>query len=401
MRVEPLPRRSSFEAEETTGNKMKRLPALHFAAALILFGAVSADAADTINTQGPTVRVEKLAGGLDHPWAVEVLPDGAYLVTERPGRMRIIRDGKLSEPIGNVPKVSARGQGGLMDVALAPDFATSRKLYFTAAIAKAQGSGTEAFSATLSRDEKRLDAVTPVFTMRRFTSGNIQYGSRIAIAPDGTLFISVGDRGDRDRSQDWQDDAGSIIHINADGSIPTDNPFKDGGKALPEIWSKGHRNPQGITFDTKDGKLYTVEHGARGGDEINQLEAGKNYGWPIITYGRDYSGAEIGEGTAKKGLEQPLYYWDPSIAPGALAVYRGAMFPEWDGNFIVAALKFELLSRMQRDESGAFVAEERLFEGEYGRIRDVIVAPDGALLMVTDEDDGALLRVSRAQASNG
>ncbi|EGE56049.1 UNVERIFIED_ORG: glucose/arabinose dehydrogenase [Rhizobium esperanzae] len=380
---------------------MKRLPALHFAAALILFGAVSADAADTINTQGPTVRVEKLAGGLDHPWAVEVLPDGAYLVTERPGRMRIIRDGKLSEPIGNVPKVSARGQGGLMDVALAPDFATSRKLYFTAAIAKAQGSGTEAFSATLSRDEKRLDAVTPVFTMRRFTSGNIQYGSRIAIAPDGTLFISVGDRGDRDRSQDWQDDAGSIIHINADGSIPTDNPFKDGGKALPEIWSKGHRNPQGITFDTKDGKLYTVEHGARGGDEINQLEAGKNYGWPIITYGRDYSGAEIGEGTAKKGLEQPLYYWDPSIAPGALAVYRGAMFPEWDGNFIVAALKFELLSRMQRDESGAFVAEERLFEGEYGRIRDVIVAPDGALLMVTDEDDGALLRVSRAQASNG
>ncbi|ARM13300.1 MULTISPECIES: PQQ-dependent sugar dehydrogenase [Rhizobium] len=380
---------------------MKRLPALHFAAALILFGAVSADAADTINTQGPTVRVEKLAGGLDHPWAVEVLPDGAYLVTERPGRMRIIHDGKLSEPIGNVPKVSARGQGGLMDVALAPDFATSRKLYFTAAIAKAQGSGTEAFSATLSRDEKRLDAVTPVFTMRRFTSGNIQYGSRIAIAPDGTLFISVGDRGDRDRSQDWQDDAGSIIHINADGSIPTNNPFKDGGKALPEIWSKGHRNPQGITFDTKDGKLYTVEHGARGGDEINEPEAGKNYGWPIITYGRDYSGAEIGEGTAKKGLEQPLHYWDPSIAPGALAVYRGAMFPEWDGNFVVAALKFQLLSRMQRDESGAFVAEERLFEGEYGRIRDVIVAPDGALLMVTDEDDGALLRVSRAEADNG
>ncbi|ACE92106.1 glucose/sorbosone dehydrogenase protein [Rhizobium phaseoli] len=379
---------------------MKRLPALHFAAALILFGAVSADAADTINTQGPTVRVEKLAGGLDHPWAVEVLPDGAYLVTERPGRMRIIRDGKLSEPIGNVPKVSARGQGGLMDVALAPDFATSRKLYFTAAIAKAQGSGTEAFSATLSRDEKRLDAVTPVFTMRRFTSGNIQYGSRIAIAPDGTLFISVGDRGDRDRSQDWQDDAGSIIHINADGSIPADNPFKE-DKALPEIWSKGHRNPQGITFDTKDGKLYTVEHGARGGDEINQLEAGKNYGWPIITYGRDYSGAEIGEGTAKKGLEQPLYYWDPSIAPGALAIYRGAMFPEWDGDFIVAALKFQLLSRLQRDESGAFVAEERLFEGEYGRIRDVIVAPDGALLMVTDEDDGALLRISRAEADNG
>ncbi|WHO74811.1 PQQ-dependent sugar dehydrogenase [Rhizobium sp. BT03] len=380
---------------------MKRLSAFHFAAALVLLGTASADAADTVNTQGPTVRVEKLADGLDHPWAVEVLPDGAYLVTERPGRMRIIRDGKVSDPIGGVPKVSARGQGGLMDVALAPDFATSRKLYFTAAIANGQGSGTEAFSATLSADEKVLDAVTPVFTMRRFTSGNIQYGSRIAIARDGSLFISVGDRGDRDRSQDWRDDAGSIIHINADGSIPADNPVKDGGKALPEIWSKGHRNPQGITFDTMDGKLYTVEHGARGGDEINEPEAGKNYGWPIITYGRDYSGAEIGEGTAKKGLEQPLHYWDPSIAPGALTVYRGAMFPEWDGNFLVAALKFQLLSRMQRDESGVFVAEERLFEGEYGRIRDVIVAPDGALLMVTDEDNGALLRVSRAEANNG
>ncbi|ACI56011.1 glucose sorbosone dehydrogenase [Rhizobium leguminosarum bv. trifolii WSM2304] len=378
-----------------------RTSAFHFAAALVLHGAAYADAAETVNTQDLAVRVDKLADGLEHPWAVEVLPDGAYLVTERPGRMRIIRDGKVSSPIDGVPKVSARGQGGLMDVALAPDFATSRKLYFTAAIANGQGSGTEAFSATLFADEKALNAVTPVFTMQRFTSGNIQYGSRIAIARDGSLFISVGDRGDRDRSQDWRDDAGSIIHINADGSIPADNPFKDGGKALPEIWSKGHRNPQGITFDSKDGKLYTVEHGARGGDEINQPEAGKNYGWPIITYGRDYSGAEIGEGTAKKGLEQPLHYWDPSIAPGALAVYRGAMFPEWDGNFIVAALKFQLLSRMQRDESGAFVAEERLFEGEYGRIRDVIVAPDGALLMVTDEDNGALFRVSRAEANNG
>ncbi|EJZ19662.1 PQQ-dependent sugar dehydrogenase [Rhizobium sp. Pop5] len=380
---------------------MNRISAFHFAAALVLASAVSADAADTVNTQGPTLHVEKLADGLEHPWAVEVLPDGGYLVTERPGRMRIVRDGKVSVPIGGVPKVSDRGQGGLMDVALAPDFKTSRKLYFTAAIANRKGSGTEAFSATLSADEKRLEAVTPVFTMRLFTSGSIQYGSRIAIAPDGSLFISVGDRGDRDRSQDWKDDAGSIVHINADGSIPADNPFKDGGRALPEIWSKGHRNPQGITFDAKDGKLYTVEHGARGGDEINQPEPGKNYGWPIITYGRDYSGAKIGEGTAKEGLEQPLHYWDPSMAPGALVVYRGAMFPEWDGNFLVAALKFQLLSRMQRDESGAFVAEERLFEGEYGRIRDVIVAPDGALLMVTDEDDGALLRISRAEANNG
>jgi glucose/arabinose dehydrogenase len=379
---------------------MKRLPALHFAATLAAATAIVhpalAQSADTVETKEVTVRVEKVAEGLEHPWAVEVLPDGGYLVTERPGRMRIVRDGKVSDPISGVPKVSARGQGGLLDVALAPDFAASRRLYFTAATATSRGSGTQAFTATLSRDERSLEGVKPIFTMRRFTPGNIQYGSRIAIARDGTLFISVGDRGDRDRSQDWQDDAGSIVHIDADGGIPADNPFKDGGKALPEIWSKGHRNPQGITFDAADGKLYTVEHGARGGDEINRPEAGKNYGWPIITYGRDYSGAEIGEGTAKEGLEQPLHYWDPSIAPGALAVYHGGMFPEWDGDFLVAALKFQLLSRMQRDASGAFVAEERMFRGDYGRIRDVVVAPDGALLMVTDEDDGALLRVSRA-----
>ncbi|WP_283194194.1 PQQ-dependent sugar dehydrogenase [Rhizobium sp. AN80A] len=369
--------------------------------------SIPAMAADTVDTKKVRVQVETIASGLENPWAVAALPDGGYLVTERPGRLRIVRDGKLSAPISGVPKVSARSQGGLLDVELAPDFATSRVLYLTAATVGDGGSGTEAFSATLSDDGTALENVKSIFKMRKFTSAGLQYGSRIAIARDGSLFISVGDRGDRDRSQDWGDDAGSIVHINADGSIPADNPFKDGGplkdggKPLPEIWSKGHRNPQGIAFDAADGKLYTVEHGARGGDEINGIEPGKNYGWPIITYGRDYSGVEIGEGTAKKGLEQPLYYWDPSIAPGALAIYRGKMFPEWDGDFLVAALKFQMLSRMQRDDSGAFVAEERMFDGAYGRMRDVVVAPDGALLIVTDEDDGALLRVSRAPADNG
>lgn len=363
--------------------------------------SVQAFAADVVQTKKVEVQVETIAEGLEHPWALAILPDGAYLVTERPGRMRIIRDGKLSAPISRVPEVRNRGQGGLLDVELAPDFATSRTIYFTAATTNKNGSGTEAFRASLSADEKTLENVKSIFAMRRFTSGNIQYGSRIAVAADGSVFISIGDRGDRDRSQDWKDDAGAIVHINADGSIPNDNPFKDGSKTLPEIWSKGHRNPQGIAFDTADGKLYTVEHGARGGDEINHVEPGKNYGWPVITYGRDYSGAEIGEGTAKEGLEQPLYYWDPSIAPGALAIYHGKMFPEWDGDFLVAALKFQLLSRMQRDGTGAFVAEERMFDGSYGRMRDVVVAPDGALLIVTDEDNGAILRVSRAPGGNG
>lgn len=373
--------------------------ALTAGAAFAMAGA--AYAADRVQTKDVAVSVETLATGLDHPWAVEVMPDGAYLVTERPGNIRIIRDGEVSEPLAGMPEVSARGQGGLMDVALAPDFAQSRIFYFTAAIANNQGSGTEAFSAKLSADERTLEDVKPIFTMAKFTGGNIQYGSRIAIAGDGSLFISVGDRGSRDRSQDFKDDAGSIVHVNADGTIPADNPFRDGAKARPEIWSKGHRNPQGITFDAADGNLYTVEHGARGGDEINLIAPGKNYGWPVITYGVDYSGAKIGEGTAKEGLEQPLHYWDPSIAPGAIAVYRGKMFPEWDGDMLVAALKFQLLSRMQRDDSGKFVGEERMFEGQYGRIRDITVAPDGALLMVTDESDGALLRVARAVNQDG
>lgn len=373
------------------------------ALAVVLSGFTPAIAAppEDVSTQEVRVHVETIVDGLDHPWAVEVLPDGAFIMTERAGRLRIVRDGKVGDPIGGLPKVHARGQGGLMDVALAPDFASSRKIYLTASIPKSNGSGTALYSATLSGNERRLEDLKQLFAMNRFTSENIHYGSRIAIAPDGSLFIGIGDRGNRDRSQDWQDHAGSIIHINADGSIPSSKPDSGGSKGLPEIWSKGHRNPQGITFDSADGTLYTVEHGARGGDEINAPEPGRNYGWPIITYGRDYSGAEIGEGTAKEGLEQPLNYWDPSIAPGAIAIYRGRMFPEWDGDVLIAALKYQLLSRMQRDKSGKFVAEERMFNGEYGRIRDVIVAPDGALLIVTDEDDGRLLRVSRAARQEG
>lgn len=378
-----------------------RLHEARFAAALVAAIVLTANAAlaaedKTVNTQKVTVRVETIATGLDHPWSVEALPDGAYLVTERPGSMRIIRDGKISEPIAGVPEVHARGQGGLLDVALDPKFASNRTIFFTASVSGDGGSGTAVFRAVLSPDERRLSEVKRIFLMNRLSRGNIQYGARIAFARDGSLFVSLGDRGEQDRAQDFEDDAGSIIHIKADGGIPTDNPFKDGGKALPEIWSKGHRNPQGIAFDTADGKLYTAEHGARGGDEINTPEAGKNYGWPVISYGRNYSGTKIGIGTEKKGMEQPIFYWDPSIAPGAIAIYRGKMFPEWNGDFLVTALKFQLLSRLERDGSGKVVERERLFEDEFGRLRDIVVAPDGALLITTDEDNGALLRVSRA-----
>jgi glucose/arabinose dehydrogenase len=341
------------------------------------------------------LRVETLATGLEHPWSAEALPAGGVLVSERPGRLRIVRDGKVSKPLAGVPKVAEQGQGGLLDIALDPGFAENRTLYLTLAARGEGGYGTALVRAKLAADESGLTDVKELFRMNKFTGKGQHFGSRIAIAPDGSLFFGIGDRGEGDRAQDAHDHAGAILHINTDGSVPGSNPYRGGTDGLAEIWSKGHRNPQGITFDPKDGTLLTVEHGARGGDEINNPQAGHNYGWPVITYGKDYSGAEIGEGTSKKGLDQPLFYWDPSIAPGALAVYRGTMFPEWDGNILVAALKYQLVARLERDDSGAIGSEERLFDGEFGRIRDIVVALDGALLLVTDEEDGALLRVSK------
>lgn len=340
------------------------------------------------------VRVDTIVSGLDNPWSVEVLPDGGYLVTELGGTLRIIRGGKASVPITGVPDVARQGQGGLLDVALDPAFATSRTLFLSMAVADGGDYGTAVVRANLSKDGKNLTQVQELFRMNKFTGKGQHFGSRIAVAADGSLFFGIGDRGERDRAQDMRDHAGAILHIEPDGSIPAANPYKDGKAGLAELWSKGHRNPQGIVIDPDNGQLLTVEHGARGGDEINAPEPGKNYGWPVITFGKDYSGAKIGTGQAADGYEQPLHYWDPSIAPGAIDVYRGAMFPQWNGNLLVSALKDQLLARLERDESGAIIAEERLFEGEFGRIRDVKVAPDGSILMLTDGDGGALLRVS-------
>ncbi|MDH4412409.1 MAG: PQQ-dependent sugar dehydrogenase [Rhizobium sp.] len=343
-----------------------------------------------------TLDVTSIAGGLEHPWSVEVLPDGAYIVTERPGRMRIIRDGEVGRPLGGLPRIAAVGQGGLLDIALAPDFAETRRLFFTAAVPGPGGQGTGVFSARLSDNERRLEDVRRIFLMNKLTGAGQHFGSRIAIAADGSLFFGIGDRGDEDRAQDPADHAGKIMRINADGMPSSANPK---GQPLPEVWSSGHRNPQGITIDPADSRLYTVEHGARGGDEINAPEAGNNYGWPVISYGKHYSGAEIGIGQSADGYEQPLHYWDPSIAPGALAIYRGAMFPEWDGDFLVAALKYQLVARIERRDDGTIGAEERMLEGEYGRIRDVKVAPDGSILLVTDEEEGQLLRITRGGQS--
>lgn len=373
-----------------------RMRSAALASLALVLAAAPAMAADRFPSKKAELEVTAIATGLEHPWSVEVLPDGAYIVTERPGRLRIIRATKIGEPIAGLPELFVGGQGGLLDVALSPDFSKSRKLYFTATIPGDGGQGTALFVARLSDDEAKLENVEKLFAMNRFTDTTQHFGSRIAIARDGSLFFGIGERGEMDRAQDPQDHAGSILHVGPDGKPAAGNPFADGGKGLPEIWSIGHRNPQGIVIDPADGTLFTVEHGARGGDEINTPKAGGNYGWPVVSYGKHYSGAEIGIGQSAEGYELPVHYWDPSIAPGAIDVYRGAMFPEWDGDFLVAALKYELLARIERDESGAIIGEERLLAGEYGRLRDVKIASDGSVLLVTDEEDGRLLRISRA-----
>lgn len=356
-----------------------------------------AAAADEIQTEKVPIVVETVATGLEHPWGVEVLPDGAYLVTERPGGLRIIMDGRMSEPFGELPGLVVGGQGGLLDVALANDFAQTGTIFLSYSQAGDGGAGTAIARAKLVRDGQsaRLDDVEVIFSMPGKTRRGQHFGSRIVPEADGSLYFSIGDRGDGDRAQDMFDHAGAILRINADGSIPNDNPYADGRQASPELWSKGHRNPQGMDIDSKTGTLYSVEHGARGGDEINRPEPGRNYGWPQISYGRHYSGAKIGIGTEADGFEQPIFYWDPSIAPGGMTVYRGSMFPEWDGDFLVAALKDRMLVRVERGEDGAVTGAENMFPGQYGRIREVKTAPDGSLILLTDESDGAILRIRR------
>jgi aldose sugar dehydrogenase len=353
--------------------------------------------ADRVATERGTIAVETLTDELVHPWAVEDMGDGGLLVTERPGRLRIFRDGQLSEPVAGVPDVWDNGQGGLLDIALAADFDQSRTLFLSYSKPGEGGAGTAILKARLSEDETRLEDATDIFVMNRFTSAGHHFGSRIVVADDGTLFFTIGERGDGERAQDASDHAGSVLRINADGSVPADNPHPDGADGWqPEIWSIGHRNPQGLDIDPATGTLYEVEHGAKGGDEVNIPQPGKNYGWPKISYGRHYSGAKIGLGTSAESYEQPLHYWDPSIAPGGMVVYRGDEFPEWDGDLLVTALKFKLLVRLDVDpETGNVTGEERLLENRYGRMRDIQIASDGSLLIVTDEDNGRLLRLTR------
>ncbi|WP_312861474.1 PQQ-dependent sugar dehydrogenase [Segnochrobactrum spirostomi] len=346
------------------------------------------------------LAVTKVVGGLVHPWSLAFLPDGAMLVTERPGRLRLIENGKLDpEPVAGLPAVFAQGQGGLLDLALDPDFAKTGLVYFSYAEPRQGGAGTTLARGQLVREggKARLENVEVIFRQEPALPGGIQFGSRFAIASNGTLYVTLGDRRQADLAQKLDNDVGKVIRIDRDGSIPKSNPFVGRDGARPEIWAYGFRNGQGAAIDPATGQLWTVDHGAKGGDEINHPEAGKNYGWPVITYGVDYSGAKIGIGTSAPGMEQPVYYWDPSIAPSGLAIYDGALFPKWKGDLLVGALKGQILVRLDR-ENGRIVDEERMMKGLIGRIRDVRVGPDGAIWLLTDEENGGLYRVIPAKS---
>ena len=371
-----------------------------FAPALALGLAAGGAAAAITDAPKPAkpskIKVETFAEGLDHPWGMQFLPDGRLLVTERPGRMRLVsKDGELSEPIDGVPEVAAVGQGGLLDVLLAPDFDKSGTIYFSYGEPRGEGkNGTSAARArlVLEGDGGRLEDVKVVFRQVPAANSDLHFGSRLVWARDGTLFITTGERNIlRDQAQNPGNDIGKVIRINPDGSIPDDNPRLPGW--APEVWSIGHRNIQGAALRPETGDLYAVEHGARGGDELNRPQKGKNYGWPVITYGIDYSGAKIGKGiTAKEGMEQAVYYWVPSIATSGLAFYTGDLFPDWKGNAFVGGLAGQHIERLVLDGEQV-VAAEVLLADEGKRIRDVRQGPDGALWVLTD-DTGEVLRVT-------
>ena len=343
------------------------------------------------------LEVQTAASGLVHPWSLAFLPDGRMLVTERPGRMRIVTaEGQLSSPLKGVPEVWASGQGGLLDVIIDKSYAQNNTVYFCFAERTAGGGRTAVARAKLNDANGRLDDVKIIFRQEGPLSSGNHYGCRIVQANDGNLFFTLGEHFSyRNEAQNLGNHLGKLIRIAPDGSVPSDNPFAGRGDAKPEIWSYGHRNEQGLAINPASGDLWEIEHGPRGGDEVNIIGKGKNYGWPVIGYGIDYSGAKIHESTAREGMEQPIKYWVPSIAPSGMAFYTAKLFPKWTGSLFTGALAGKMLVRLSLN-GNTVTGEERLLQNLNERIRDVRQGPDGALWLLTDNSAGRILRVSPA-----
>ena len=340
-------------------------------------------------------KITTVTEGLQNPWGLALLPDGRMLVTERPGRMRLIsREGKLSTPLTGVPNVVAQGQGGLLDVTLSPTFAQDKLVYWAYSESGDGGAGTAVARGRLG--ESSIDEAKVIWRQTPKVNSPNHFGSRIVFRSDGTLFVTLGDRyNQRPLVQDLSSTIGKLVRINADGTIPRDNPFVNQAGAKPEIWSYGHRSVQAAVLHPQTGELWTVEHGARGGDELNNPQPGHNYGWPVITYGVDYSGAKIGEGTQKAGMEQPLYYWDPVIAPSGALFYTGEAFTEWKGNLLVGSLQPGALVRLEL-ANGKVTKETRYLGDLNERIRDIQQGADGSLYLITDSPRGKVLRLESA-----
>ena len=348
------------------------------------------------HADSPVLNAVTVAAGLSHPWSLAFLPDGRMLVSERAGRMRIVTPrGEIGAPLAGLPAVDARAQGGLLDIALDPRFAVNHRVYWSYVEAGARGAnGTAVARGRLA--DGRIEQVQVLFRQAPKVVGVAHFGSRLVFGRDGRLFVTLGERlWRRDAAQQLDNDLGKVVRIEPDGRVPVDNPFVNTPGALPEIWSYGHRNVQGAALHPVSGELWTHEHGPEGGDELNIDRAGRNYGWPVITYGVDYgSGTKIGEGSVKAGLEQPLTYWVPSIAISGMAFLTSDRYPGWKGSLFVGSLRAQSLLRLEIDGEKV-LKQERYFTNQLGRIRDVRQGPDGWLYLLTDHNDGRIVRVER------
>lgn len=369
------------------------------AAPIVLTDSDKAEWSAQINSENAILQVEPVALALENPWGFAKLPNGSFLVTERPGRLRLVVGDELGDPIDGLPELYDAGQGGLLDVALDPAFADNQLIYLSFSEPNGRTAGTAVLRARFNQDglSGSLEDTKVIFRQNIKSGGGRHFGSRLTFSPDGHLFVTIGERGDRERAQDTGDHAGSVVRIMPDGSVPADNPFIGTKGALPELWSVGHRNPQGAAIHPVTKDYWVVEHGARGGDELNRPQGGKNYGWPVISYGRHYSGFKIGVGNTAAGLEQPVHFWDPSIAPSGLTFYASEKVPSWNGNAFVGALKDQLIARLAVDvsaEKPQVTHEEQWDMSRWGRIRDVETDAEGSIWFLTDEFEGGLFKIT-------